>query len=169
MQEEIVNRVAKSNLITFDLEELHEKGDRVELDISDQLYEGLILREKDFRLFVKEHDWNQYRGKYVAVHCSADAIVPTWAYMLIASRLSGLATFFIKGDLSDLENALFMNKLEKINPEDFKDTKVVIKGCSDLPVPDAAYVELVRLLTPFVSSIMFGEPCSTVPVYKARK
>ena len=169
MSGEIINRVAKSNLITIDLEELYVKGERVAIDISDQLYEGLILREKDFRQFVKEHDWVQYKAKYVAVHCSADAIVPTWAYMLVASRLSGVADFFVMGTSADLETALFMNKLRTINPDDYKEARVVIKGCSDLPVPDNAYVELVRLLTPVVSSIMYGEPCSTVPVYKAKK
>lgn len=169
MSEEIINRVASSGLITLDLEDYYDQNERVELDIVDQLYEGLILREKDFRQFVKEHDWEQYSNKNVAIFCSGDAIIPTWAYMLVASKLSGIANFFVKGELDDLENALFMEKLRGVNPEEYQDSKVVIKGCGEFPVPDFAYAELMRLLTPYASSIMYGEPCSTVPVYKARK
>lgn len=169
MSEEIINRVASSGLITLDLEDYYDRNERVELDIVDQLYEGLMLREKDFRQFVKEHNWDQYSNKNVAIFCSGDAIIPTWAYMLVASKLSGVANFFVKGELDDLENALFMEKLRGVNPEEYQDSKVVIKGCGEFPVPDFAYAELMRLLTPYASSIMYGEPCSTVPVYKARK
>ena len=167
MENEIINRVAKSGLITLDLEEYYDQGERIVLDIKDQLFEGLVLREKDFRAFVREHDWSQYSNKNVAVTCTADAIIPTWAFMLIASRLSRIANFFVKGNLDDLENALFMNALQAIDPAEFDGAKVVIKGCGQYPVPDFAYVELMRLLTPHATSIMYGEPCSTVPVYKA--
>ena len=166
--ETIVNKVAQSGLITFNLEEFYDKNERVVIDIKDCLFMGLILKEKDFREFVKNNDWEQYRGKNVAITCSADAIVPTWAYMLVASRLSGIANYYFYGDLSDLENSLFQKALSKVEIESFRDKKIVIKGCSNLPVPINAYVEISRLLIPVASSIMYGEPCSTVPVYKKK-
>jgi len=166
--ETIVNKVAQSGLVTFNLEDYYSKNDRVVLDIKDCLFMGLILKEKDFRDFLKTHDWAQYQDKNVAITCSADAIVPTWAYMLLASKLSGIAAFYSFGTLNDLENSLTQNALTKVDIETFRDKKVVIKGCSDLPVPVSAYVEISRLLLPVVSSIMYGEPCSTVPVYKRK-
>jgi hypothetical protein len=169
MEGEIVNRVQKSGLRTIDLEEMYIPGDRAELDIADQLFQGLILREKDFREFVKEHDWNQYEGKYVAVHCSADAVVPTWAYMLVASKLSGVAKYFVHGTLVDLERELIVSQIQELNTQEFEGAKLVIKGCGELPIPESVYTSLMQKLTPVVSSIMYGEPCSTVPVYKARK
>ena len=165
-QEGIINKVANSPLITFNLEEYYHPGERVLLDIKDQLYQGMILREKDFRDFVKEHDWSQYKDKNVAIYCSAEAIVPTWAYMLLTTRLEPFAYTIVFGDLEDLEKALFQDALAKVDLQDFQDAKVVIKGCSKVPVPTAAYVEITRLLRPVASSIMYGEPCSTVPLYK---
>ena len=168
MAEEIVNRVAKSNLITIDLEDFYDEGERVVLDIKDQLHQGMILREKDFREFVREHDWTLYEGKNVAITCSVDAIVPTWAFMLVATKLSPYARHFVLGGPEELERSLFEKALEVLDIDKYEDARVVIKGCSDLPVPESAYVELVRMLTPKVKSIMYGEPCSTVPVYKKR-
>ncbi len=166
--ETIINKVAQSGLITFNLEDYYDTHERVIFDIKDCLFMGLILKEKDFREFIKLHDWEQYRNRNVAILCSADAIVPTWAYMLIASKLNGLANYFIFGSLAELENSLFLNKLANLDVEQFRDQKMVIKGCSNLPVPVSAYVEISRLLLPVVSSIMYGEPCSTVPVFKRK-
>lgn len=166
--ETIINKVAQSGLITFNLEDYYDKNERVIFDIKDCLFMGLILKEKDFREFVKTHDWEQYRNKNVAITCSADAIVPTWAYMLIASKLSGIANHYFFGDLNNLENSLFQKALSAIDIESFRDKKIVIKGCGNLPVPINAYVEISRLLLPVANSIMYGEPCSTVPVFKRK-
>ena len=165
----IVNRVEASGLVTFNLEDYYHQGHRVIYDIKDNLFQETILREKDFRAFVKEHDWSAYQDKNVAITCSVDAIVPTWAYMLIASKLSPYAHIAVFGDLSTLEETLFNKALSKVDPEAFKDGKVVIKGCSKFEVPVFAYVEITRLLRPFAASIMYGEPCSTVPIYKRPK
>ncbi|MFA0962374.1 DUF2480 family protein [Roseivirga sp. BDSF3-8] len=162
----IVNRVASSQLITFDLEEYYPQGDRVSYDLKENLFQELILREKDFRQFIKEHDFSQYSGKHVAIHCSADAIVPTWAFMLLANRMAPYASTVVYGDLAALEQSLFQDVIQKIDFSQFQDKKVVVKGCSKLDVPSYAYVEVARRLTPYVSSLMFGEPCSTVPLYK---
>lgn len=164
--EPIVNRVANSSLISFDLEKYYHNGERVIFDIKDNLFQGLVLREKDFRLFVKEKDWSIYEGKNVGLICSTDAIVPTWAYMLLAIKLKPYVHKVIFGNLEMLEQALFQEALSNINIEEFKDKKIVIKGCSKLPVPEFAYIELINKLQPVASSIMFGEPCSTVPLYK---
>ena len=163
---EIVNRVATSAIKLFDLEELYVSGERVLLDISDQLYRGLVLKEKDFREYIRTNDWSQYRDKFVAATCSEDAIVPTWAYMLLTSSLQPYARTIVFGELKDLEEKIFFDALSRIDWSQFKDAKVVIKGCSKVAVPTAAYVEATRLMRPFAASIMFGEPCSTVPVFK---
>ncbi len=169
MSEPIVNRVANSGLITLNLEEYYHPGERVVYDIRNNLYQDLLLKEKDFRSFIKEHNWQQYAGKNVAVTCTAEAIVPTWAYMLLASALAPYANIIVYGDLAALEQALFQQALSRINPGDYQDQRVVIKGCSDVAVPVYAYVELVRLLRPYAKTIMYGEPCSTVPIYKAKR
>lgn len=169
MEGEIVNRVAQSTLVNFDLEQYYDQSDRVQIDIKDQLFNELVLREKDFRAFVKEHDWASYQNKNVAVYCSVDAIVPTWAYMLISSALQPYAKNLVFGDLSHLENHLFQQALSKIDFHDYKDQKVIIKGCGRFPVPEYAYVEITRLLSPIVSSLMYGEACSAVPIYKKPK
>lgn len=168
-EREIVNRVANSSLITFDLEELYQPGERILFDITPQLYEGLILREKDFRAFVKGHDWKQYEDKYVAITCSADAIIPKWAYMLLTSALQPYAREIVFGTLEDLEAKIFSGRLAKVDWDKFAGAKVVLKGCSKVDVPEAVYVEATRFLTARVSSLMFGEPCSTVPVFKRPK
>jgi hypothetical protein len=163
---EIVNRVATSSIRTFDLEEFYLPGQRVLIDIKDQLYQGIILKEKPFREFIKAHDWSQYGGNFVAVTCSADAIIPTWAYMLLTSALEPFARLIVFGDLEDLETKIFLDALARVDWKEFSEAKVVIKGCSKVAVPIAAYVEATRLMRPFAASIMFGEPCSTVPVFK---
>jgi hypothetical protein len=162
----IVNRVASSTLISFDLEKYREPGDRVLLDIKDQLYQGLVLREKDFRTFIQQHDWSQYDNKLVAVHCSADAIVPTWAFMLLAIALGPHARFVSFGNLEDLEKSLFRKTLAGIDWSQFHNAKVVVKGCSDEAVPTSAFVEVAHRLSTVAASVMFGEPCSTVPLFK---
>jgi len=168
IQENIVNKVANSGIMTFNLEDHLHKGERLVYDIKDNLFHGLILKEKDFRAFVKGHDWSQYAGKNVALLCSADAIVPTWAYMLLANRLSPYANEVVFGDLELLATVLFNKALAKINTADFEGARVVIKGCANPNVPVSAYVEITRLLSPVVRSIMYGEPCSTVPIYKRK-
>ena len=165
-EDTIINKVANSGLITLDLEEFYTPGVRAVIDIKDQLFKGLILKEKDFRDFVKNTNWELYKDQYVAVYCSTDAVIPTWAYMLISSRLQPFAKRIIFGNLEALENVLYLESLAKINPADYQDTRLIIKGCGQLPVPPGAYLEITRILSPVVKSIMFGEPCSTVPVLK---
>jgi hypothetical protein len=166
---EIINRVANSGLITLDLEDYYQPGERVVYDLKDNLFMGLILKEKDFREFLKTHDWTQYAGKNVAVTCSEDAIVPTWAYMLLTLQLQPYANMIVFGSLQDLEEKLYFDAIARINPTDYQDARVVVKGCSKVPVPVAAYVELTRVLKPVVQSLLFGEPCSTVPLFKRPK
>lgn len=169
MEEElIINKVINSGLITFDLEDLYDKGERIIYDLKDNLFMGMILKEKDFREFLKSHDWSQYAGKNVAITCSEDAIIPTWAYMLLTIKLQPVANSVVFGTLEELENKLFFDALQKVNPEEYRGARVVVKGCSKVPVPTAAYVEITRLLQPVVQSLMFGEPCSTVPLYKKK-
>jgi hypothetical protein len=162
----LTNKVAQSGLISFDLANYYHKGERVLYDIKDNLFHGLMLKEKDFREFIKQHDWAQYEGKNVAIICSADAIVPTWAFMLLATKIEPYANMLVFGDLNELENALFRQALSAIDLNEFKDQRIVIKGCGDIPVPVSAYVEITRLFRPIAKSIMYGEPCSTVPLYK---
>ncbi len=164
--DEIVNKVAQSGLVTIDLEEIFPSGDRVVIDIKDQLWQGLALREKDFREFIKTNDWEVYRDKYVAIICSVDAIVPLWAFMLVASKLEGVAKRFVLGDVQTLDIIIFTDLIQSLSQEEYRDKRVIIKGCSDKPVPKSAYVELVAKIQPVAKSVMFGEPCSTVPVFK---
>ena len=166
---EITNKVALSGIVTIDLEELYPRGERALVDIKDQLFQGLILRERDFREYIKTTDWAIYKDKYVAIICSADAIVPTWAFMLLVSVLEPFAKKVVYGNLEQLETILYQELLLKLDINPYKDAKIIIKGCGDLPVPKAAYVEIMRLLRPVAKSIMYGEPCSTVPLYKQAK
>jgi Protein of unknown function (DUF2480) len=163
---EIINKVAASGLVTIDLEAMFPTGKRMVLDIKDQLWQGLALKEKDFREWIKTNDWELYRDANIAVMCSVDAIVPNWAYMLVASRLEGIAKRVYFGSPEMLENILFSDLIAALPIEEYRDQRIVIKGCSDKPVPTSAYVELVSKLQPVAKSIMFGEPCSTVPVFK---
>jgi S-adenosylmethionine/arginine decarboxylase-like enzyme len=164
--EEIVNKVAASGLVTINLEEFYPAGDRVSIDLAEQLWQGLALREKDFRSWIQTHDWSQYQGKHVAVFCSVDAIIPAWAFMLVASALSDYAVTVVQGNRNELEEVLFRNVVDGLDVTAYQDKRCVVKGCSNLPVPQSAYTHLVVRLRPVVRSIMFGEPCSTVPVYK---
>ncbi|WP_316802155.1 DUF2480 family protein [Pedobacter nototheniae] len=168
IQENIINKVANSGLVTLNLEDYYDNGERILYDIKDNLFHGLMLREKDFREFIKNHDWSQYQNKNVAIICSADAIVPTWAYMLLANRISPFAREVVFGSLETLEAVMFSKAIAKIDPKAYANERVVVKGCGDIDVPVAAYVEITNLLTPVVKSIMFGEPCSTVPVFKRK-
>jgi len=168
IQENIVNKVAQSGLISFDLADVYPAGERVVYDIKDNLFHGLILKEKDFREFIKQHDWSQYVGKHIAIICSADAIVPTWAYMLLANKMSPFATTVVFGNLEVLETVLFERAINNLDIEKYRDERIVIKGCGDIQIPVSAFVELTFKLTKVAKSIMYGEPCSTVPVYKRK-
>jgi hypothetical protein len=169
MEGEIINRVSASALITFDLEAHYTPGERVLYDLKDNLYQHLILREKEFREFIKNHDWVSYSNKLVAITCSADAIIPTWAYMLVSAALQPYAAKVVHGSLADLETILYHETLAKVDWQRFQGAKVVIKGCSKLAVPVSAYVETTNRLQGIATSIMFGEPCSTVPIHKSKK
>ena len=166
--EEIINRVSNSQLITFDLEELYTPGERVLFDIKNFLFQDIILREKEFRESIKSHDWSQYKEKYVAIICSVDAIIPTWSFMLVSIALQPYAKRVVLGSLSELESQLFYEKLSEIDWEKYRDKKMIIKGCSKVEVPLSAYVEVTNRLRSLAASIMFGEPCSTVPLFKKK-
>lgn len=166
---EIINRVANSPIVTIDLEEYYLPGERIDFDLKDYLFQGLVLREKDYREALKDIDWEDYRGKYVAVFCSADAIVPTWAFMLAMTYLDGVAEEVVMGNRDALEQYLFDKALRQIDPNEFKDRPVVVKGCSKVPVPLFAYGEIVRMMKGVARSIMYGEPCSTVPLFKQKR
>lgn len=163
---EIVNRIANSPIITFKLEEHFPEGERIALDIKDVLFQGMILREKDFRLWIKEHDWDQYQGKHVAVFCSVEAIIQSWAWMLLMSKLQPVAETVLTGSAEELEKHLWNQQLDLVDWAEMADRPVVVKGCSDRPVPASIYAEATRRLLPFAKKISFGEPCSTVPVWK---
>lgn len=166
---EIINKIAQSGLVTIDLEDWWTDGERVAFDIAPWLVEGLLLREKDFREQVSNHPWQEYAGKHVAVFCSTDAIIPRWAWMLVATAVTPYASSTVYGSPEDLEVELYRRRIQAINPEEYRGQRVVIKGCSHRPVPVQAYVDLTRWLQPVVQSILYGEPCSTVPVYKRPK
>lgn len=166
---EIVNKVDASGIVTLNLEELYPQGERVVFDIKDLLFQGLILREKEFREYLKQEDWSRFKDKYVAIVCSSDAIVPTWAYMLLALQLQPFVKKTVFGSLETLEAVIFNEAIQKIEPQSYQDTRVVIKGCSHIPVSIAAYVEIANRIKPYAKSIMYGEPCSTVPLYKKAK
>lgn len=168
MSNEIVNRVANSKLVTIDLEDYYPEGKRLIFDIKDWLYEGLILREKEFRQSIKEHDWSQYQDNYVALTCSTDAIIPGWAYMLISVHLDTFAKKSIIGNLDTLETSIYQNIINTIDISNYKDKPVIIKGCSNKPVPENAYVMLASKLKSIAKSIMYGEACSSVPLFKKK-
>jgi len=168
MAEEIINRVANSKLKVIDLEDYYPNGKRVLFDITDWLLEGLVLREKDFRAFVIAHDWSQYKDSYIALHCSTDAIVPDWAYMLISIELQPYAKLSIIGSLGDLESILYAEIISNLDVSEYENLPVIIKGCSHKPVPSNALVLLSQKLKPIAKSIMFGEACSSVPLFKKK-
>ncbi|HSJ11251.1 MAG TPA: DUF2480 family protein [Gillisia sp.] len=169
MSAEIINRVANSKLITFDLEDLYLPGERVLIDISDWLLEGLVLRESLFREKAAAHDWSIYKDTYVALTCSTDAIIPAWAYMLLATYLQPYSKKVITGDLKTLESILYAEIIQDLDLSHLKDKPVIIKGCSGKPVPENAYLLLISSLQPLAKSIMYGEACSSVPLYKKPK
>ncbi len=166
--EEIVNKVAASGLETINLEDYFPQGETSVFDMKDHLFMGMILKEKDFRAALQGTDWEIYRDKNVAITCSADAIIPAWAYMLVMTYLEPIAKYAVAGDADFLHRVLFMQRLQTISIADYADKRIVIKGCGDLPIGELAYAEITRLLRPVVKSIMYGEPCSTVPVYKKK-
>lgn len=164
--EEIRNKVKESGLIQMDLADFKPNLERIEIDIADQLWQGMILKEKDFRAWIKEHDWSKYSQKAINVRCSADAIIPTWAYMLVASKLEQVKANFYIGSKEDLDKQLIKANIDRIDITEYQDARIIIKGCSDITCPEYAMSELLRRLQPVVKSIMYGEPCSTVPVFK---
>lgn len=168
MAEEIINRVAQSKLVTFDLEDLYPDGQRILFDIKDWLFEGIILKEKDFRSQVEAHDWSQYQDTYVALTCSTDAIIPGWAFMLITSRLSPFAKKVLVGDLEQLESAIYQSILDHLDVSGFKDKPVIIKGCANKPVPQNAYLLATAKIQTTAKSVMYGEACSSVPLFKRK-
>lgn len=169
MADTIFNRVAESKLITFDLEKLYQIGDRITIDLSQWLDKEIILREKEFRLKLKQHNWKAYRNQFVAIYCSTDAVLPAWASLLVTTYLQPYAKKVVMGTLVDLEIHLFTEEIKKINISSFKDKAVIIKGCTDKKVPEDSYVQLISRLQPVVKSLFYGEACSSVPLFKKKK
>jgi hypothetical protein len=167
--EEIVNKIANSALEVFDLEDYYPKGIRAQIDISQWLLEGFLLREKDSREHLKNQDWSQYQNQYVAINCSTDAIVPAWASILVAVQLAPFAKKIVNGTIEDLDSSLYEGILSKIDYSAYENKAVIIKGCSKKPVPMRAYILAAHNLQPFARSIMYGEACSAVPLFKAQK
>jgi hypothetical protein len=166
MNEPFVNKVAESGLITIDLETYYPKGNTAVFDLKEYLFMGMILKEKDFREALKNIDWSFYKDKDVALTCSVDAVIPVWAWMLVATYLQPVAKEIVMGDEKELQKSLFIKNISAINVNEFADKRVVIKGCGETPIGDYVYMEITKILRPVAKSIMYGEPCSTVPVYK---
>jgi Protein of unknown function (DUF2480) len=167
--DEIINRVAKSSLEIFDLEDYYVPGIRTQIDISQWLYEGFLLREKDFREQLKNHDWSQYQNQYVAINCSTDAIIPAWASILITVCITPFAKKIVSGNLNDLETALYQEILATLDYSIYENKPLILKGCSKKPVPESAYIMAIQYLQPHAISVMYGEACSAVPLFKKRK
>lgn len=163
---EIINKIDKSKTKTIDLEIYYPKKSQMILDISKWLFEGMLLKEKDFRNALENHDWQKYKNSYVALFCSTEAIVPSWAYLLVSCYLSGVAKNIILGNLKDLRSFIFKELIEKMDFSEFKNEIVVLKGCSEKPIPENAYIFLIEKLKPFARKILYGEMCSAVPLYK---
>jgi len=168
MNEPFVNKVAESGLVTIDLEQYYPREEVAVFDLKDHLFMQMILKEKDFREALKNMDWSAYEGKLVALTCSIDAIIPVWAWMLAVSYLQPVVKEVVMGDEKELHKMVFLKNIDNINTTDFIDKRVVIKGCGETPIGDYAYMEITKHLRPVVKSIMYGEPCSTVPVFKKR-
>ena len=166
--DEIINKVKDSGLISLDLAKFNPKEQIIGIDLAEQLWQGLVLKEKDFRTWIKENDWKQFENKAIYIYCSADAFVPTWAYMLIASAIEGIAKTYIVGNKLDLQKQLIKTAIFNEPLDEYIDGRVIVKGCSDIPAPDFSMVTLIQHLQPVVKSIMYGEPCSTVPVFKRK-
>ena len=169
MEEAIINKVAQSGLVTLDLEKFYPEDEIKVFDLKDYLFMELILKEKDYREALKNIDWSVYESKIVAICCSTDAIIPLWAYMLAVTYLEPIAKDIIFGKETEVLDILFLKNILKIDPGEFEGKRIVVKGCGDKKVPESAYIEITKILRPVVKSIMFGEPCSTVPIYKAAK
>ncbi|NBU80212.1 MAG: DUF2480 family protein [Flavobacteriaceae bacterium] len=167
--DEILNKVANSVLEVFDLEDYYPSGIRTQIDISQWLLEGFLLKEKDFREALKKHDWSQFQNHFVAIHCSTDAIIPAWATILLTVYLSPFAKKIVLGNLNDLETALYQEILLTLDYSKYQDKPIILKGCSKKPVPESAYIMAIQKLQPFAKSIMYGEACSAVPLYKKSK
>ena len=164
----IINKVTASGIITINPEDFVPAGERVLFDIKPHLFEELLLKEKDFREFVKNEDWSLYKDKHVAVTCTNDAIIPVWAYMLVTTYLQPVAKEIIVGDEKEMYKTIFLKNISSIHESEFADKRIVLKGCGETPIDDFAYAEATRKLLPVAKSIMYGEPCSTVPVYKKK-
>lgn len=169
MADEIINKVSNSKLITLDLEELYPEGERVLFDIKDWLFDQIILKEKDFRASVKSHDWSRYENTYVALTCSVDAIIPSWAYLLLSSKLAPYSKKIVVGNLELLETSLFQDIIQNLSIDSFKEKPIIIKGCAQKPIPPSAFSMLIHKLQPIAKSIMYGEACSTVPLFKKKQ
>lgn len=169
MSTKIVNRVANSQLKTINLEELYPSGERVIIDIKKWLFQELILKEAEFREHLKNYNWEQYKNKYVALYCSSDAITPSWAFMLIATHVSPFSKKVVVGNLTQLETSIFQEIISNFSVKEYKNKPVIIKGCATKPIPETAYIQLIEKLQPIAKSIMFGEACSTVPLFKNTK
>lgn len=168
MEDKIVNRVVNSKLVVVDLEDYYPKGQRTIFDIRDWLFQELVLREKDFRAYVQEHDWTQYQDHYVALTCSADAIIPAWAFMLLTMHLEPYAKKIVVGNLEQLETSIYQEIIQDLDTNAYVDQPLIIKGCAHKPVPANAYIMLSQKLKPLAKSIMYGEACSSVPLYKRK-
>lgn len=168
MQDEIINKVAASALEVFDLEDYYQEGIRTQIDISQWLHEGFLLKEKDFRQDLKNHDWSIYTNHYVAIHCKTDAIIPAWAIILVSSFVIPFAKKVINGNLQDLETFIYQETIGNIDFSVYLDNAVILKGCSKKPVPESAYVLAIQKLQIFAKSIMYGEACSAVPIFKRK-
>jgi hypothetical protein len=168
MEDIIVNKVAQSGLLTLDLETFYPPDDIATFDVKDYLFMELILKEKEYRETLKNMDWSIYENKIVAITCSADAIIPLWAYMLAVTYLQPFAKDILFGTSEEVLQSLYLKKLGQIDAKEFEDKRVVIKGCGDKKIPEAAFVEITKKLRPFAKSIMYGEPCSTVPIFKRK-
>ena len=166
MADEIINRVANSKLVTVNLEDYYPQGKRVLFDIKEWLYEGFVLREKDFRDQVASFDWSQFQDQYVALTCSSDSIIPGWAYILLSIQLQPIAKKIIIGSLDNLETSIYQDVINQLDVSEFEGKPIIIKGCSNKPVPQNAYIMLANKLKPIAKSIMYGEACSSVPLYK---
>ncbi len=167
--DEIINKVANSVLEVFDLEDYYQEGIRTQIDISQWLFEGFILKEKDFRESLKNHDWSQYQDHLVAINCSTDAIIPAWASILVTVYVSPFAKKVVLGNLSDLDTLLYQEILSEIDYSVYQDKPIILKGCSKKPVPESAYIIAIQNLQLVAKSIMYGEACSAVPLFKKAK
>ena len=166
---EIINRIKNSKLVSIDLEDFYPIGERISFDIKDWLFEEAILKEKDFREHVKNHDWSVYKNSFVALHCSVDVIIPSWAFLLVTVNLSQYTNRIVVGDFKTIETVLFNEIISSLDIEQYRDKHVLIKGCSEKPIPETAYVQLAQKLVHVATSVMYGEACSSVPLFKNKK